>query len=101
MARLIDLACRDTVSGALYLAVGDVLSCAAIGGRVIGPDALELLGPFIGGIVTGSGDILSPAGLPNRVLFVARKAGRTSLELYAGDMSRPPHVLTIDVEITE
>jgi hypothetical protein len=101
MARLIDLACRAAMSGTLELAVGDVLSCAAIGGRVCGPDTLELLGPFIEGIVTSSGAILSPAGLPNRVLFVARKAGRTSVELYAGDMSRAPKVFVIDVEIAD
>jgi hypothetical protein len=101
MARLIDVAYRDAALGTLRIAVGDVLSCAAIGGRVSGPDVLELLGPFVEGIATSSGGILSPAGLPNRVLFVARRPGRASIEVFVGDLSRPPQAFTIEVEIVK
>src|ERR1700675_771513 len=98
MARLIEVTLGAACPEKLTIDVGDVLTFSAIGGRVCtGANTLELLGPFLPGIATGSGEVLSPAGLPNTVMFLARRAGQASIEVFVGDLSQAPHIFTLGI----
>ncbi|ALL70780.1 hypothetical protein K788_0004254 (plasmid) [Paraburkholderia caribensis MBA4] len=86
MGRLIELRLTDSLPGTLHIETGDVLTAAAMGGHVLsGSDVLEFLGPFLPGTMGEDGHVITPAGLPNGIMFVARRAGRATIDLVAGD----------------
>jgi hypothetical protein len=98
MARLIELAPRNALAHPLRVRVGDVISCAGTGGRVHDPNVLEQLGPFMTGVATPNG-VLSPQSLPSRILFVARRPGHTSIDIFSGDLARPRQTFNFEVEV--
>ena len=101
MPRIVDISWRDqSLPERVSLAVGDVLSVSASGGRVRKGSAVELLGIYTTGVIGPDGAILSPLGPPGAVLFRAREQGRCVLEIVAGDPFRPPattRTLRVDV----
>ncbi|AXF04341.1 hypothetical protein [Paraburkholderia hospita] len=86
MSRLIELRLTDSLPGTLHIEGGDVLIVPAMGGHVLsGADVLEFLGPFLPGVMGEDGHVITPAGLPNGIMFVARRAGHATIDLVAGD----------------
>lgn len=66
--------------------VGDLLVFGAAGGHVrSGAEVLERLGPFVPGAVGTDGQVLSPMGAPNTLLFLARSPGSAHIEVVRGD----------------
>jgi hypothetical protein len=99
MSRLIELRLTESLPETLHLDVGDVLLVAATGGHVhSGPDVLELLGPFLPGVMGSDGEVITPAGLPNAVIFLARRAGDAMINLVAGDWQSPRYFI-LDVKV--
>jgi hypothetical protein len=85
----------------MTITVGDVLFFRATGGHVhSGAEVVEILGPFVRGVVGDNGQIISPMGAPNRVLFLARHPGRATIDVVTGDPWHVPKTtaLTITVE---
>jgi hypothetical protein len=86
MARLIDIQRGQPLPASLTVRVGDVLMFEATGGHVhSGSDLVEILGPFVPGVVGDNGEILSPMGAPNAVLFLLHGPGRASIDVVTGD----------------
>ena len=93
MGRLIEVQDVDGLPSEVTLRVGDALWFAASGGRVRGggtteaatSDAVQMLGPFQQGVMGPAGQLLTPAGPPNAVLFLARAPGRAEIEIVTGD----------------
>ena len=86
MARLIEVRSEESVPPSLKLKVGDLLSFAATGGHVrSGADVVEILGPFTSGVIVDASEILSPAGGPGVVMFLARHTGQAQIEVVTGD----------------
>lgn len=100
MGRLIDLRGQQPLPSSLTVRVGDLLVFGASGARVpADADALERLGPFVPGVVGTNGQVLSPMGAPNAVLFLARGAGTVHLELVTGDPFHGPRTSALDVTV--
>jgi hypothetical protein len=81
--------------------LGDVLLFHATGGRIrSGDDVVELLGPFLSAVLGDDGKVWTPLGLPNTVLFRARKPGRAEIDVITGDALHSPRTteLSVDVE---
>jgi hypothetical protein len=99
MARLIDIQPGGGQRLALTLNVGDVIVAGASGVRVrSGAEAVEIVGPLVPGTLAGD-QILSPAGAPNTVLVVARKAGRSTVELVIGDPWHAPQRASLELSV--
>jgi len=100
MGRLIEVQYAQGLPPRLTLQVGDVLVCRATGGHVqSGADVVEILGPFVPGIMGDNGQILSPMGAPNAVLFLARRPGRATIDVVTGDPWRAPQTTTLDLTV--
>ena len=70
----------------------------ATGGRVqAGTEAIEIIGPFIPGVIGDNGEIFSPMGPPNKVLFLARRPGRATIDVITGDPWRSPKTTTVEL----
>ncbi len=54
---------------------------AAMGGHVPEGAAIEMLGAFVSAVVGTNGEVLSPAGLPNIVLFRACRPGNAIIDV--------------------
>ncbi|KAI9747320.1 MAG: hypothetical protein M1835_002148 [Candelina submexicana] len=84
----------------LTLKVGDMLVFWATGGHIqSGVDILEFFGPFLPGVVGDNGQILSPMGAPNTILFLARSPGRAIIKLVTGDPWHAPQTNTLDIAV--
>jgi hypothetical protein len=101
MARLIEITQVRDAPPHLVIGVGDLLQFNA-GGAVVrdGADVLEMLGPFRPAVIVGDGTPLSPEGMPNTVMFLARARGSAVIELVSGDLWQNPvrTVLNVVVE---
>lgn len=86
MPRLIEVrpSVQD-VPGELLLHVGDVLAFAATGGRLASGTCLQVVGVLTTSQLAPDGRVLSPAGAPDAVLFLAAAPGEADLEVHAGD----------------
>lgn len=63
-----------------------MLSFNASGGHSISAtNVVEMLGPFLSGYISGSGEIISPSGAPGMVLFYARQDGTAQIDVVTGD----------------
>jgi len=91
----------------LSIRLGDILSFSATGGRVCSSseasslakaDVVRLLGAFSQGVVGPAGEIVSPAGPPSSVLFLASSVGAASIEVMTGDPWH--HVRTTVLDVT-
>lgn len=100
MGRLIETQHELPLPPSLTLQVGDLLSFAATGGHVqSGADAVEILGPFIPGLLVAGGQIVSPAGPPGTLFFLARRPGRARIDVVTGDPWGSPQVTTMELTI--
>lgn len=78
-----------------------VLHISATGGHVrSGEDVIEILGPFLPAVLGDDGNVLTPMGPPNAVLFRALKPGRAEVDVVTGDPwgKSQTALLTITVE---
>lgn len=100
MARLIEIAHVRGVSGGLPLRVGDVLQFKATGGHVqAGSEVIELLGAFLPAVLGEHGEILTPMGAPNTVLFRALRSGQATIDLVTGDPWHTHQTTTLTITI--
>ena len=100
MGRLIDVQPARDLPKNLTIRVGDVLVFGATGGHVrSGAEVVEILGPFLPGVLGDDGRILSPAGAPNAVLFLARRPGRATIDVVTGDPWHAPQTAPLDITV--
>lgn len=100
MSRLIEVQQARSLPSILAVKVGDVLRFGATGGHVhSGTDVVEILGPFLPSVVGGNGEILSPMGAPNTVLFVARRPGRATIDVVTGDPWHAPETTSLGITV--
>jgi hypothetical protein len=100
MPRLIEVQHTQECPSPLVVRAGDVLLWRAAGGRVReGDDVLDLLGPFVSAVLGDDGNVLTPAGPPNTVLFRARRPGRARVEVVTGDPFHAPRTTAVDVRV--
>lgn len=100
MARLIEVQAEQALPSGLTVRTGDLLHFGATGGRVrSGAESVEVLGPFVPGVVGTHGEVVSPIGAPNTVLFLARSPGRASIEVVVGDPWSAPRPLALDLTV--
>lgn len=98
MGRLIEVQQVHRCPRSLTLRAGDVLAVTATGGRVrSGTRVIEMLGPFVPAVLAESGQILSPAGTPNAVMFVARREGRSAVDVVTGEPWGVARTTTLDL----
>lgn len=101
MSRLIEVQFGDwDPSHPINVQVGDVLRFAASGGRVRGGSAVELVGIFTEGLVGTSGEVISPIGAPNTVLFRAKMSGSDTIDVVIGDPWNKAQTKSIAILVT-
>ena len=100
MPRLIELQHTPELPARLTVSVGDVLRFGASGGRIrSGGDILQMLGPFNPAVLATNGEILSPQGAPNTLLFVALGNGEATIEVVEGDPWHAPRRTIVKVAV--
>lgn len=100
MARLIEVQDARVCPSSLTVCLGDVLLFRATGGRTrSGGDVVELLGPFLPAVLGDDGNILTPMGPPNTVLFRARRLGRAWIDVVTGDPFHTPQKTTLGITV--
>jgi hypothetical protein len=100
MSRLIEVQHAQDLPTSLTIKVGDVLYFGATGGHVhSGAEIVEILGPFLPGVVGDNGEILSPIGAPNTVLFFARRPGRATIDVVTGDPWHAPETTALSITV--
>lgn len=100
MSRLIEVQHAQDLPTSLTIGVGDVLRFGATGGHVhSGAEVVEILGPFLPGVVGDNGEILSPMGSPNAMLFVARRPGRATIDVVTGDPWHATETTALDITV--
>lgn len=98
MRRLIEVKHTEALPQSLTIKEGDLLVISATGGRLqADTEAIEIIGPFISGVVGDNSEIFSPMGAPNRVALLARRPGRATIDLITGDPWRSPKTTTIEL----
>lgn len=100
MGRLIEVQQVQGLPPRVTLRVGDALRFVATGGHVqVGADVVEIVGPFLPGVLRENGEILSPMGAPNAVLFLARRPGRAMIDVVTGDPWRAPRTTPLEITV--
>jgi hypothetical protein len=100
MARLIEVQDVRVYPSPLTVHLGDVLLFRAAGGRVrSGGDVVELLGPFLSAVLGDDGNILTPMGPPNTVLFRAHRPGRALIDVVTGDPFHAPQTTALGITV--
>jgi hypothetical protein len=100
MGRLIEVQHAQDLPTRLTIRVGDVLIFRASGGHVhSGAEVVAILGPFIPGVLGDNGQIVSPMGSPNRVLFLARHPGRATIDVVTGDPWHAPKTTALSITV--
>src|SRR5262249_43030294 len=100
MARLIAVPDPQGCRPNLTLRAGDPLLFQATGGRVApGGDAVEMIGPLLQAVVGSHGDVVTPTGAPNAVLFRALRPGRAVVEVVTGDPWRGPRTTKLGLTV--
>ena len=85
MPRLVELD-AEQLPEQLTLQPGDVVRVWATGGRIrSGEEIVQILGPFLPGVLALDGSVLSPSSPPNALLLLAQRPGVASIELMGGD----------------
>ena len=86
MSRLIQiLPVPRELPASLTLSVGDAMLFAASGGHVLDGVAVELFGSFVESVLGTDGQVYTPMGAANAVLFFAREAGEAVIDVVTGD----------------
>lgn len=102
MSRLIEVQDARMCSSPLTVHLGDVLLFRAAGGHVrSGGDVVELLGPFLPAVVGDDGNILTPMGPPNTVLFHARRPGRALIDVITGDPFQATRTTALGITVED
>jgi hypothetical protein len=100
MARLIEVQLTPGCPTSLTTVVGDVLQFAASGGHVrSGSGTVEMLGPFRTAMLGENGQILTPAGGPNVVFFLARLPGHATINVVSGDPWHAPKNTAFEIVV--
>jgi len=100
MARLIEIQDAQLCPSPLVIQVGDVLLLHATGGSVqSGTEYLQLIGPLLSAVLGDDGQIFTPEGAPNTVLFRAVEAGEAQVHVVAGDPWHSPRLVSITVRV--
>jgi hypothetical protein len=99
MARLIEVHDARVCPSPLAVRTGDVLLFRAAGGRVRSGAAVEALGPFVPGEIGDHGEVLTPMGPPNAILFRARRPGRAAIEVVTGDPFHAPQTTELEIDV--
>jgi len=100
MGRLIEVQDPQDLPTPLTIRVDDVLIFRATGGHVhSGAEAVELVGSFLPGVLGDNGQIYSPMGAPNRVLFLARHPGRANIDVVTGDPFQAPKTTELSITV--
>jgi hypothetical protein len=100
MARLIDVQDAQVRLARLAVQTGDVLLFQAIGGRVqSGGDVVEMLGPFLPAVVGEDGNVMTPMGAPNTVLFRVHRPGRATIDVVTGVPWQAPQSVTLSIVV--
>jgi hypothetical protein len=101
VGRQIEIPDLDAAPKSLTIEVGDLLVFGGTGGHVrSGSAVLEMLGAFLPGVVTEKGQILSPTGFPNSVVFLARHPGQVLIDIVTGDPFRAPQTTQFQIIVT-
>jgi len=100
MGRLIEVQHPQDLPTKLTIRVGDVLIFGATGGHVhSGAEVVEILGSFVRGVLGDNGQIISPMGAPNRVLFLAQHPGRATIDVVTGDPWHAPKTTALSITV--
>jgi len=100
MGRLIEVQHAQNLPASLTVRVGDVLVFGATGGHVHSDtEVVEILGPFLPGVLGDNGQILSPMAAPNAVLFLARRPGRATIDVVTGDPWHAPKTTVLGITV--
>jgi hypothetical protein len=101
MKRLVEVQDAPGFPAALAVGVGDLLVFDGTGGRVTaGVGVVEPLGALIKSVVGDDGRVLSPAGAPNAVVFLARRPGSATVEVAAGDPWGASRLATVEIAVS-
>ena len=86
MARLIEVQDLRLCACPFAIRPDDVIFFHAMGGRVQqGTDVIELVGVFMQSVCGDTGQIFTPEGPPNAVLFRALSPGVAQIDVVSGD----------------
>lgn len=100
MGRLIEVQHTQDLPMSLTIRVGDMLVFGATGGHVhSGAEVVEILGPFLPGVLGENGQILAPMASPNAVLFLARRPGRATIDVVTGDPWYAPKTTALGITV--
>jgi hypothetical protein len=100
MGRLIEVQDAPSAPSSLPLQVGDVLLFKATGGHVqSGEDVVEMLGTYLPALLGDNGEILTPMGAPNTVLFRVLRPGRAMINVVSGDPWHAPQTTTLGITV--
>jgi hypothetical protein len=89
MGRLIVIERVQEISSHLSLRVGDMPLFTASGGHVRnGPEVIQMLGAFITSTLGDGGEIYTPLGPPNHVLFRCLSPGSAEIDIVTSDLHR-------------
>lgn len=100
MGRLIEVQHAQDLPTGLTIRVGDVLVFKATGGHVhSGAEVVEILGPFVPGVVGDNGQVFSPMGAPNRVFFIAHHPGQATIDVVTGDPWHAPKTSALNITV--
>src|SRR6478752_5346210 len=100
MARLVEVQDLRLVRSLLVLQSGDVLVLHATGGTIrSGAGIIELLGIFRSALLGDTGQILTPAGLPDVVLFRATQEGRGVIGVVTGGTFAAPETIELSIDV--
>jgi hypothetical protein len=100
MARLIEVQDVRVCPSPLMVHPGDLLLFWAVGGQVrSGDDVVEMFGPFLQAVLGNDGNILTPMGPPNKILFYARQAGSALIDVITGDLFHTPQTNSLSITV--
>ena len=86
MARIVEIRDPKTCPTSLHLKVGDMLIFSATGGHIRdGARSVQFLGAYLTAVLALDGNIIAPAGNPNRTIFLAQAPGGATIDVVTGD----------------
>ena len=101
MGRLIEIQAEQSLPPTLAVRVGDLLMIEASGGHVrSGVEAVELLGIFLRSVMGDNQQVLSPMGVPNAVMFIARRPGSAKIDIVTGDPWHDPKTVVLELIVS-
>ena len=100
MARLIEVDNIGDLPARLTLKAGDGLMFAASGGHIrSGAEVVQIIGPFLSAVLGTNGEIVSPMGPPNAIIFLAHHPGGATIDVVTGDPFHAPHTTPLHLTV--